>query len=134
VVLVFDTAGREEHMSLKDSDIRAGNGFVLVFSVTARSTFQEIAIFRDRILRVKDKEVFPMVLVGNKIDLENEREVSHAEGSELARAYSIAFFETSAKLGQNIDAPFFELIRWIKKEPKQVGKKGQKKSLTCKLM
>lgn len=56
--------------------MRTGEGFLLVYSLTSRESFEEIVTFHDQILRVKDREKFPMVIVANKSDLENERQVS----------------------------------------------------------
>ena len=55
--------------------MRTGEGFLLVYSTTARESFEEIPQFHQQILRVKDKDDFPVVLVGNKCDLEYERQV-----------------------------------------------------------
>ena len=57
------------------------------YEVISRSSFDEIASFREHILRVKDKYQVPMVLVGNKCDLESERQVTASEGQELAKRY-----------------------------------------------
>lgn len=60
---------------MREQYMRTGEGFVLVYSITARESFEEISQFHQQILRVKDKDNFPMVLVGNKCDLEYERQV-----------------------------------------------------------
>merc|ERR1711894_524493 len=70
---VLDTAGQEEFSAMREQYMRTGEGFLLVFSVTDKSSFDEIPRFHTQILRVKDKDEFPMILVGNKSDLENER-------------------------------------------------------------
>lgn len=56
--------------------MRTGEGFLLVYSITSRQSFDEILVFQQQILRVKDKDYFPIIVVGNKCDLENERQVS----------------------------------------------------------
>jgi GTPase KRas protein len=56
--------------------MQEGDGFVLVFALDSRSAFQEMAHIQQQILRVKDAETFPMILVGNKSDLNSERQVS----------------------------------------------------------
>jgi len=56
--------------------MRSGEGFLLVYSITSRNSFEEIATFYQQILRVKDKDFFPIILVANKCDLEHERQVS----------------------------------------------------------
>lgn len=67
-----------------------GEGFLLVYSITSRSSFEEIRTFHQQILRVKDRDWFPVMLVGNKCDLENERVVSKHEGEDLARQFRYA--------------------------------------------
>lgn len=61
---------------MREQYMRTGEGFLLVYSITSRQSFEEITTFQQQILRVKDKDYFPMVVVGNKCDLEGEREVS----------------------------------------------------------
>lgn len=60
---------------MREQYMRTGEGFLLVYSITSRQSFEEINTFQQQILRVKDKDYFPMVVVGNKCDLESEREV-----------------------------------------------------------
>ena len=56
--------------------MRSGEGFLLVFSVTDRTSFEEVSRFHKQILRVKDRDEFPIMLVGNKADLAQQRVVS----------------------------------------------------------
>lgn len=88
----------------------------MVYSITSRSSFDEITSFREQILRVKDADKSPMVLVANKSDLENERQVTTGEGQDLAKSFSIPFMETSAKTRVNVEESFFELVREIRKD------------------
>lgn len=66
---ILDTAGQEEYKALRDQYMRTGDGFLLVYSVIDRKTFEEINDFYEQILRVKDAEKVPMVLVGNKVSV-----------------------------------------------------------------
>jgi GTPase KRas protein len=61
---------------MREQYMRTGEGFLLVYSITSRNSFEEISTFYQQILRVKDKDVFPIILVANKCDLEHERQVS----------------------------------------------------------
>src|SRR5688500_2586729 len=119
---------------MRDQYMRTGQGFILVYAITSRSSFDEIASFREQILRVKDKDKVPMILVGNKCDLETERQVTTGEGQDLAKSFGCPFFESSAKTRINVEESFYELVREIRKEmhgdqSKQKGKKGGKKKL-----
>lgn len=72
---ILDTAGQEEFSAMREQYMRSGEGFLLVFSVTDRGGFEEIFKFHRQILRVKDRDEFPMLMVGNKSDLEAQRVV-----------------------------------------------------------
>ena len=56
--------------------MRTGEGFLCVYAITSRNSFEEITTFHQQILRVKDKDYFPIIIVANKCDLENERQVA----------------------------------------------------------
>ena len=73
---VLDTAGQEEYSAMREQYMRTGEGFLLVYSITSRQSFEEIRTFQQQILRVKDKDYFPIIIVGNKCDLDMERQVS----------------------------------------------------------
>ncbi|CAG8434764.1 2236_t:CDS:2 [Funneliformis mosseae] len=87
----------EEYTALRDQWIRDGEGFLLVYSISSRSTFERVERFRDQITRVKDTEQVPLMLVGNKCDKITEREVSREEGMNMARKLKCEFIESSAK-------------------------------------
>ena len=61
---------------MREQYMRTGEGFLLVYAINSKQSFEEISLFQQQILRVKDKDYFPMVVVGNKCDLESEREVT----------------------------------------------------------
>jgi len=126
---ILDTAGQEEFSAMREQYMRTGEGFLLVFSVTDKSSFDEIPRFHTQILRVKDKDEFPMILVGNKSDLENERTVSTAEAQELGRKLKISYLESSAKQRINVDAAFHDLVRSIRRSNEVIESpvKGKKK-------
>ena len=68
---------------MREQYMRTGEGFLLVYSINSRQSFEEIMTFQQQILRVKDRDYFPIILVGNKCDLEHEREVSR-QGTKYA--------------------------------------------------
>jgi len=72
---------------------REGDGFLIVYSITSKPTFDRIEKFRHQITRVKDAEDIPIVIVGNKADKVQEREVSSDEGKALARRIGCEFGE-----------------------------------------
>uniref|UniRef100_A0A8C7M742 RAS related 2 n=1 Tax=Oncorhynchus kisutch TaxID=8019 RepID=A0A8C7M742_ONCKI len=111
---ILDTAGQEEFGAMREQYMRTGEGFLLVFSVTDRGSFEEIYKFQRQILRVKDRDEFPMILVGNKADLELQRQVTQEEGQQLARQLKVTYMEASAKIRMNVDQAFHELVRVIR--------------------
>ena len=118
---VLDTAGQEEYSAMREQYMRTGEGFLLVYSITSRQSFEEIMTFQQQILRVKDKDYFPIILVGNKCDLDNERMVSREEGEQLARSFGCKFIETSAKSRINVDNAFYDLVREIRRYNREIS-------------
>ena len=121
---VLDTAGQEEYSAMREQYMRTGEGFLLVYSITSRQSFEEIQTFEQQILRVKDKDYFPIILVGNKCDLEGERMVSREEGQALARKFNCKLIETSAKSRVNVDNAFYELVREIRRYNREMSGHG----------
>ncbi|KAL6044478.1 Ras GTPase [Balamuthia mandrillaris] len=121
---ILDTAGQEEYSVMRDQYIRTGGGFLLVYSIVNRDSFDAMEDFRDQILRVKDSPNYPMVLCGNKCDLEDERVISKEEGENLAKKFGCPFFETSAKLRINIEEAFTQLVVDIKKRQESKPEQG----------
>jgi GTPase KRas protein len=99
---------------MRDQYIRTGQGFLCVYSITSRSSFEAINHFRNQILRVKDEDSYPLVILGNKCDLEKDREVATSEGKELAKSFEAPFVEASAKARINVEEAFFQLVREIR--------------------
>lgn len=124
---ILDTAGQEEYSAMREQYMRTGEGFLLVYSIIERGSFEEIQGFYQQILRVKDRDTFPMILIGNKADLEGERQVSNQEGKDTAKALNLAYVETSAKQRVNVDLAFHELVRIIRKYSKENNQKEVKK-------
>lgn len=135
---VLDTAGQEEYIALRDQWIRDGEGFVLVYSISSRSSFTRIKRFYDQIQRVKESAAAgsptypgsplsqtmsnaslgpaPVMLVGNKCDRVTEREVSTQEGTALAKQLGCDFVEASAKNCINVEKAFYDVVRQLRKQ------------------
>ncbi|CAH2315217.1 ras-related Rap-2c, partial [Pelobates cultripes] len=111
VLEILDTAGTEQFASMRDLYIKNGQGFILVYSLVNQQSFQDIKPMRDQIVRVKRYEKVPLILVGNKVDLESEREVMATEGRSLAQEWGCPFMETSAKSKTMVDELFAEIVR-----------------------
>jgi GTPase KRas protein len=136
---VLDTAGQEDYISLRDQWIRDGEGFVLVYSISSRASFQQLRSFYNQIRRVKESSgspgyansptfgPSPVMLVGNKCDRVTEREVSTQEGSSLARELGCDFVEASAKNCVNVEKAFYDVVRNLRRQRLQGGSRSEKK-------
>jgi len=101
---------------MRDQYMRTGQGFILTYAITSRQSFDEINVFREQIHRVKDADHVPIVLAGNKCDLDDERQVTTQEATELAKQWQVPLYETSALARINVEEAFFQLVREIRKE------------------
>ncbi|XP_047992520.1 ras-like protein 2 [Leguminivora glycinivorella] len=135
---ILDTAGQEEFSAMREQYMRSGEGFLLVFSVAEHSSFDEIYKFHKQILRVKDRDEFPMLMVGNKADLEAQRVVSLEEAQALSRQLKVPYIECSAKARMNVDQAFHELVRLVRRfqEAERVHIKAEhgRKSKKCAIL
>ncbi|XP_028990682.1 ras-related protein Ral-B-like [Betta splendens] len=132
---ILDTAGQEDYAAIRDNYFRSGEGFLLVFSIIEHESFTAISEFRDQILRVKEEEMIPLLIVGNKSDLEDRRKVSAEEATSKASEWGVQYVETSAKTRANVDKVFFDLMREVCKkkvsESKENGPSSKKKKKPC---
>uniref|UniRef100_A0A3Q3Q3M3 Uncharacterized protein n=1 Tax=Monopterus albus TaxID=43700 RepID=A0A3Q3Q3M3_MONAL len=112
---VLDTAGQEEFGAMREQYMRSGEGFLLVFALNDRGSYHEVQKFHTQILRVKDRDDFPMVLVGNKADLEQQKVIPREDAQAFARENKIHYMEASAKNRYNVDESFLELVRIIRR-------------------
>jgi len=131
---ILDTAGQEEFRAMQDQWTYDGQGFLLVYNVTSRPTFDEVSIIYEKLLRVKDATKVPLVLAGNKCDLKAERQVQYNEGAELAKQWDCPFFETSAKTKLNSESCFIELIREVRKQTVPAVKPIKTPRLKCSIL
>ncbi|HEY0088341.1 MAG TPA: GTP-binding protein [Candidatus Lokiarchaeia archaeon] len=111
--VIWDLAGQSQFKRVRHSYATNAEAGILVFDVTRRDTFENIKLWHKEILEVSPGINF--ILVGNKIDLEN-RKVTKAEGEQIAKQLNIAYIETSAKTGENIEDAFRMLALQIVKK------------------
>jgi GTPase SAR1 family protein len=154
---ILDTAGTEQFTAMRDLYMKNGQGFVLVYSIIAQSTyvattippsipqhdvdpfffrFNDLPDLREQILRVKDMDDVPMVLVGNKADLSDQRVITTDQGETLAKKFNgCAFVESSAKTKVNVEQIFFDLIKQInRKDGHSTNTGGGGKKKKCQLL
>ena len=124
-IMLYST--EDESAAMWDSYRRTAQGYIIVYSVTSRSSFEEAALLYQQFLREKDEDSLPSVLVGNKCDLEGERQVGEQEGRDFAATIQCPFFETSAKAGVNIEEAFYELVREMREENRRIEELNQRR-------
>lgn len=125
-------SSQDEFTAMREQYMRGGEGFILVYTVTEKRSFQEIRRFKEMIDRVRNYEKVPIVIAANKKDLEHKRQVSTKEGELMAKEFGCPFFETSAALRHNVDEAFEEIVRCIRRKENEdyqaASGKGEGKS------
>ena len=116
-LMFYDTAGEEKYKSIPKNHIKNVQGIILMYDITNKLSFDSIIDWISDVKEIKG-ENFPMILVGNKIDLNESREVTEEMGYELADKNQIEFFETSNKDGTNIQEAGLEIVYKILSETK----------------
>ena len=111
-VHLWDTAGQERHRSMVSTYYRKTAGAVLVYDITNYSSFENWKSWIDE-LKSHNEENWKLIIVGNKLDLEENREVSTGDGERLAQENDAAFFEASAVNGTNVRGLFETLVTKI---------------------
>ena len=111
---------------MRDEWIRDGDGYLLVYSINLPNSFEELYSIRERILQTNEDEYAPIVIAGNKCDLEDERRVSKDELDKLGEEWGCPAFETSAKTKVNNVRCFHEVVKEIiKYQQKKNGDKDK---------
>ncbi|KAK1768787.1 ras family-domain-containing protein [Phialemonium atrogriseum] len=111
VLEILDTAGTDQFVAMRDLYMKTGQGFLLVFSITSKSSLAELVNLREEIIRIKDDESVPIVIAGNKADLEDQRAVERAKAFSLSQRWEAPYYETSARTKTNVDEVFVDLCR-----------------------
>jgi small GTP-binding protein len=114
-IQIWDTAGQETFRSITRAYYKNSVCAFVVYDITNRNSFQNVKSWIEDCRKQSPKTVF-MVLIGNKVDLEDSRQVSYEEGSVFAEKNGMLFFETSAKTGKNIEEIFLKSSMEIAKK------------------
>jgi small GTP-binding protein len=108
-VQIWDTAGQERYRSITNAYYKGAKGCLLVYDITNKFSFESLDRWLDELKNNGDSDI-SIMLVGNKNDLESDRAISLEEGKNFAEFHKMAFIETSALNGNNIEKAFSELI------------------------
>ena len=125
---IWDTAGQERFKSMSVNVIKNVEGLILTYSIASRESFQNLESWLKQLNDADDLSKKPIIIVGNKSDLEASREVSKAEGKQFADNHGYHFFETSAKTAENVKEAFDDIFEQLYKlfEDEITGKKENK--------
>ena len=144
---IWDTAGQERFKSMSVNVIKTVDALILVYSITSRQSFNNLESWIKQLNDVTDLSKKPVIIIGNKSDLNELREVSYEEGQSYAKTHGYNFYETSALTGEKVKEAFDDIfeqlynrfeeeIKGIKCEnSKRIsitkGKKGKNKKKCC---
>eukprot|EP00331_Platyophrya_macrostoma_P020054 CAMPEP_0176475716 /NCGR_PEP_ID=MMETSP0127-20121128/43756_1 /TAXON_ID=938130 /ORGANISM="Platyophrya macrostoma, Strain WH" /LENGTH=189 /DNA_ID=CAMNT_0017871333 /DNA_START=44 /DNA_END=610 /DNA_ORIENTATION=- len=109
---IWDTAGQESFKSVTRSYYRGAIGALLLYDITRQDSFKNVEMWLKE-TRSHASEKMSIVLVGNKSDLSSKRAVSYEEGAKYAQEHGLAFFETSAKEGTNVQEVFYHAAEMV---------------------
>ncbi|CAN8220127.1 GTP-binding protein Di-Ras2 isoform 1-T2 [Geothlypis trichas] len=124
---ITDTTGSHQFPAMQRLSISKGHAFILVYSITSRQSLEELKPIYEQICQIKgDIESIPIMLVGNKNDENQNREVESSEGEAMAKKWKCAFMETSAKTNHNVKELFQELLNLEKRRTVSLQIDGKK--------
>ena len=112
---IIDTAGQDDFEAIRETYMRQGNGFIVVFSLTDNASFEQIDNFIRDIRLTSGNDEIPIVACGNKCDLESERVVEQKDAEAYFQSVNVPYFETSASKNINVEQSFQEVTRRMRK-------------------
>jgi Ras-related protein Rab-1A len=107
---IWDTAGQERFRTVIASYFKGSHGVLLIYDVTNKTSFKQLESWLEIIENNASEDILK-ILIGNKIDLEEDREVTKEEGQSFANMHNIQFMETSAKMNTNVNEAFEALAK-----------------------
>ncbi|KAI9834384.1 MAG: GTP-binding protein [Sarea resinae] len=127
---IIDTAGQDEYSILNSKHFIGIHGYVLVYSIASKQSFEMIRVIRDKILNHLGAEWVPLTIVGNKSDLRPEqRQVTVEDGRGLAEEFKCAWTEASARYNENVTRAFELMIAEIEKSQNPSQPTGNKQCI-----
>ena len=133
LVKLWDTAGQERFRALTPSYLRNAEGIMLIYDITSSESFEDLKSWLDSLkTHFGEKNlIIPIVIVGNKIDLEDMREIQKNNAIKFANEYNYKYFEASAKTGEGVDDAVRELVKQILANKEHyIEEGGEKKSIS----
>lgn len=134
---ILDTAGQDDYQTMLDTWINSADGFILVYSIDNKESFESTKTRYDRIMKLKEGQKVSVIIVGNKCDLEDKRQVSKEEVESYCNGNNISFLEASALNTINVKESFLCVARGLlqitfpEKYSHRGDNKGAKKRCYC---
>ena len=110
---ILDTAGQDDYQTMLDTWINSADGFILVYSIDNKESFESTKTRYDRIMKLKADQKVSVVIVGNKCDLEDKRQISREEVENYCNNNKISFLEASALNTINVKESFLSVARGL---------------------
>ncbi len=131
---IWDTAGQERFKSMSVNIIKNVEGIIMVYSITSRASFNNLYGWLEQLNNIDDLSKKQVIIIGNKLELEEYREVSYEEGEKFAKENGFHFYETSSKTRRNVDEAFYDIFEQLYKkfEDEIIGKKFTKNKILIK--
>ena len=130
-VELWDTAGQERFRNIAKNYFQSSDGFLIVYDITSKDSFEKLSFWNEQInLNAPEKTKY--IIVGNKKDLEEKREVKTEEGENLAKKNNVKFYETSAKNGTNVNEVFELLAKEIVADTEKLQTRNKRSSQVLK--
>ena len=112
---IWDTAGQERYKAITSAYYKGAKGAFIVYDITRKQSFDSVEKWVNDVTAVADKKI-TIILIGNKCDLEDQRQITKEQGEEKANKLEIAFSETSALSGENLDKAFDKMMNEVYKK------------------
>ena len=130
---ILDTSGQEQFENIKNQNVNESDGFIVVFSIDSKDSYESCFSMFNDIVKIRKTQVFPVVFVGNKIDLEDKRQLTKHDIECKMREHGFQYIETSAKNDINVSETFQMIIKIIDEHRNvlDLEKKKEKKKSKC---
>ena len=129
---IWDTAGQERFRTITSSYYKGAHGIIVTYDITDRDSFAKVSEWMNEVDKHASENI-SRILIGNKKDLEDQRQVPYSEAKELADHFNVRFLETSAKEALNVEEAFITMTKEIKSKVSTSQPKANAHSASTKI-